>query len=436
MLSRLQNLQETIKISIIGVGTMGKGLLYQASITPGIECVAIADVEVHKCVDAARWLGIPHRVVNTQNEMDDAINDGYLAICEDGNMVSKAASVEAVVEASSSISEGAEYALTAIKHKRHLILMNAEIDLVFGPHLMKLAQEAGVSYTSCDGGTHTAISNLFDDMQLWGFDPVMAGGILGTLDRTANPTKMTAQADLRDADYRVCTALADGTHLNIEMALVANALDMVTAVPGMYGFEAQTVHDVLSLYDLKILHSLHKPVVDYLLGAQPHGGVFTVGFCDNPHQASMLSQYQMGNGPFYVFYRPYRLRHVEAMAQIAKAVLDDAPMMQPTYGLRTNVYTYAKTDLRAGQTLDGVGGYNTYGMIENCPPINEDWGLPICLADGVVLRRDLGKDEKVSLMDVEFDPTALEFELYFKSQKRDLVYVSEAAFRPGQYTHW
>jgi len=56
--------------------------------------------------------------MSTINEMNDAINEGYLAICEDGNMAAKAVAVEAVIEASGTIREGAEFALTTIKHKR------------------------------------------------------------------------------------------------------------------------------------------------------------------------------------------------------------------------------------------------------------------------------------------------------------------------------
>ena len=436
MLARLQELKETIKVAIIGVGAMGKGLLYQSAITPGIECVAIADLDLDKCVRAAKWLNIPHRVVETQNEMDDAINDGHLAICQDGNLAAKAASVEVVIEASSAIRAGAEFALTAIKNQRHLVLMNAEIDLAFGPHLMKLAHDNNVTYASCDGDQHGVIRKLYDEMTLWGFEPVMAGNIKGYLDRYANPTMIIPEADKRNLDYHMCTAYTDGTKLNIEMSLVANALDMVTAMPGMYGHRANHVSEVLDLYDMELLHSLNKPVVDYILGAEPGGGVFTVGFSDNPYQMDMMKYYKMGDGPYYVFYRPYHLCHVEAMEYVARAVLDDKSLLEPTYGFKTNVYAYAKKDLRAGQTLDGIGGYTCYGMIENCPPINEDSWLPICLTEGTVLRRDISKDEKISLLDVEFDPTALEFDLYFKSQKRDFVDAQEFAFRPGQYTHW
>ncbi len=92
-----------------------------------------------------------------------------------------------------------------------------------------------------------------------------------------------------------------------------------------------------------------------------------MGASDDPYQRDMLEYYKMGNGPFYVFYRPYHLCHVEAMQSVAEAVLDETPLLQPTYGFRTNVIAYAKTDLHAGDSCDGIGGYTCYGMIENTP---------------------------------------------------------------------
>ena len=436
MLNRLKELNETIDIAIIGIGAMGKGLLYQTTVTPNMETVAIADINIERCIEAADWLGLPWRVVSTEGEMNDAIDEGLLAIARDGNLVAKADSAEAVIEASNAIGEGAEFALTALNHQKHLILMNAEIDMIFGPWLMQVAQDNGVVYASCDGDQHGVIRKLYDEMVLWGFEPIMAGNIKGYLDRYANPTMIVPEADKRNLDYRMCTAYTDGTKLNIEMSLLANALDMVTAVPGMYGPRATHVNEVLDLYDLHALRSIGRPVVDYVLGSQPGGGVFTVGYCDNKYQMDMMQYYKMGDGPFYVFYRPYHLCHVEAMEWVAKAVLDGESLLEPTYGFKTNVYAYAKRNLKAGEALDGIGGYNAYGLIENCPPINEDGGLPICLAEGVVLRRDIRKDERIQLTDVEFDPTSIEFDLYFKSQKRDLVYAHNGAFRPGQYTHW
>jgi len=152
--------------------------------------------------------------------------------------------------------------------------------------------------------------------------------------------------------------------------------------------------------------------VDYILGAEPDGGIFAVGYCDD-YQRGMLSYYKMGDGPFYLFYRPHHLCHVEAMRTVAEAVLDDRPLFQPTYGFRTNVYAYAKRDLRQGDELDGIGGYTYYGLIENC--LLENPGLPILLADGVTLKRDISKGEKILMRDVAYDPERFEFKLYTKA---------------------
>jgi predicted homoserine dehydrogenase-like protein len=199
------------------------------------------------------------------------------------------------------------------------------------------------------------------------------------------------------------------------MALVANALDYRTPVPGMHGPRAESVQEVTDLFDLDTLWDGSQPVVDYILGAQPGGGIYVVGHCENPYQQDMMQYYKMGDGPYYIFYRPYHLCHVEAMQCVAEAVLDGYSLLEPTYGLQTNVFAYAKKDLKAGETLDGIGGYTCYGLIENSESEDEPTGLPICLADDVVLQQDITKDEPIRLDDVTYDPDALQFEWYRKA---------------------
>ncbi len=152
--------------------------------------------------------------------------------------------------------------------------------------------------------------------------------------------------------------------------------------------------------------------MDYLLGARPDGGVFAIGRCDHPYQRAMMAYYKMGKGPLYLFYRPYHLCHVEALGCVADAVLDGRSLLEPVHGLRTNVYAYAKRALGAGATLDGIGGYTCYGMIDNCTQAEAHPGLPICLADGVTVIRDVAKDEAIRLDDVAYDPTSFEFDLF------------------------
>lgn len=413
LLSKLKQLRRSIHLGIVGIGAMGRGLVYQAFATPNMDCVAIADIRIERAIACAQWLQKPYRIVTTETETHEAIAAGMIALCEDGDLVASSADVDVFVEASSSIIPAAQFSMTAIEHGKHLVLMNAEIDLIFGPYLLHLARKHGVVYTSCDGDQHGVLKRLADEIQLWGFDLVMLGNIKGFLDRYSNPTKIIPEADKRNLDYRMATAYTDGTKLGIEMALLANSLGLRTTISGMHGPKANHVGEVLQLFDLDALWQRDAPFVDYILGAEPGGGVFAVGYCENPYQQAMLRYYKMGQGPFYLFYRPYHLCHIEAMQCIVDAYLDRIALLEPTCGLRTNVFAYAKSQLPQGQVLDGIGGYCCYGLIENCD--HNEQGLPICLADDVMLKRPVEKDDRITWDDIEFDPTRPDFVLYKKS---------------------
>jgi predicted homoserine dehydrogenase-like protein len=411
--ARLRALRKPIRVGIIGAGSMGWGLLHQCRQTPGIECVALADIELERAVAAVRAVGQEPEVVGSTPAVQDAITRGAVAVSPDGALVAGSEMIDVLVESSNSIG------LAALETGKDLVLMNSEIDLIFGPHLMRLAHERGLAYTSCDGDQHGVLKRLLDELQLWGFELVMAGNIKGFLDRYANPTTIVPEADKRSLGYKMCTAYTDGTKLSIEMALLANAVGLSVAVPGMRGPRASHVLQALELFDLANLRR-NGPVADYILGAEPGGGVFAVGYCDDPYQRDMMSYYKMGAGPFYVFYRPYHLCHVEAARCIAEAHLDKLPLLEPRCGFLTNVYAYAKCDLRGGEKLDGIGGYTCYGMIDNCAGAAQP-GLPICLAEGVPLARDVARDQPILMSDVDHDEESFEFSLFRAAQRGELV---------------
>jgi predicted homoserine dehydrogenase-like protein len=411
MLERLKALTSPIRVGIVGAGAMGRGLARQCRITPGFECVAVADVDPNT-LDGLRRIGEPCLEVSSVREARAALRSGELPFFTDGLRVCELPEVDVVIEASSAVAAGGRHALTALEHGKHLVLMNSEVDLIFGPALLRLATENGVVYTSCDGDQHGVIKRLLDEVSLWGFRPVMAGNIKGFLDRCANPTTIVPEADKRRLSYRMCTAYTDGTKLSIEMALVANAEGLRTHVPGMLGPAAAAVEEVVELFDFDAIWDGRQGLVDYVLGARPGGGVFVVGFDDNAYQREMLDYYKLGSGPFYVFYRPFHICHVEAMRSVAEAVLDGRALLAPRHGFLTNVVAYAKADLRAGDTCDGIGGYACYGQIENCGPDGRTDGLPICLAEDVVLTRDIPKHARIDLANVELPSGRFDHELY------------------------
>jgi len=412
MLSRLKSLNEPIKVAIIGTGSAGQGLVYQCNLTPGMQCVAACDIVLDRAVEAAKLIQREYRIVDTPNEFEDTIRRRLLAICQDGNLLARSETVDVLVESSNSISMGGQYAVSALEHGIHTIMMNAEADLIFGPYLMELARRNRVVYSSCDGDQPGVIRRIIDDVRLWGFELVMGGNIKGFLDRYANPTTIAPEADRRFLDHQMCASYTDGTKVCVEMALVANAFGMEVEAPGMLGPRAKHILDIPQLFELKRIFADHPcGVVDYVIGPEPKGGVFVVGYSESAYQKKMLGWFpaQLGDGPFYVFRRPYHLIHIEAMRCIAEAYLDGEALLEPAHGFKTNVYCYAKRNLRKGDELDGCGGYASYGLIENC---KDNTGFPICLAEHVAVTRDFAKDEKICCEDIAYDASRPEFRMY------------------------
>ena len=408
-------MDHNIKIVIIGIGSIGKGLVFQSEITPKIDCVGIADIKIERAIDCAEWLERPYQIVRTRDELHAAIEAGKLAITDNGQLLAQCELADALIEASNAVLIGAQHAITALRHGLHTIMMNYEADLTYGPLLLSIAEEEGLVYSSCDGDQPAVIKRIVDEILFWGFDLVMAGNIKGYLDRYVNPTTIIPEADKRKLDYRMCTAYTDGSKLGIEMAVLANALGLRTAVPGMTGPRAAHVSEVFDHFDFDALwSSSRQPLVDYIVGAQPLGGVFVIAHTDRPFQQFTLDWFppDMGPGPYYLFYRPYHLGHIEALSTVVDAVLDSRSLLKPDHGFVTNVIAYARKNLKKGERLDGLGGYTCYGLIENLAETSLPPGLPICLADDILLDRDVNKDDRISLQDVTFDSGAPKFRLY------------------------
>lgn len=392
-------------------------MILQAQITPGVECVAIADTILERATTWAQYLKQDYQVAHTLDELHNVIQRGKLAVCANGDLVARCELMDVFIEATNSIPAGGQYAITAIEHDKHIVMMNYEADLMFGPYLMQLAQEKDRIYSVSDGDQPTVLKHIIDEVEFMGFQLVMAGNIKGYLDRYTNPTLIIPEADKRDLDYRMCSSYTDGTKLCIEMAVLANGLGAKTAIPGMYGPKITDIHDVFDHFNFETLWDGQQPLVDYVLGAKPKGGVFVIAYTDHEYQQNTLAWFppEMGPGPFYLFYRPYHLGHFESMVTVATAILENRSVLKPDAGFQTNVYAYAKQDLHKGDLLDGMGGYACYGLIENCVDNEIQPGIPICLAENVTLQADIPKDEKILLEQVKYDPEDYSFKLHLKA---------------------
>ena len=202
MLTRLEALARPIKVGIIGPGHTGKALIHQCGITPGIDCVAVADIAMQKATDACTALHHRHEVAENHGNLHDVINRGLVGVCEDGELLARCEALDVLIESSSAVAGGGHFAAVALENGIHVVMMNAEADLIFGPYLMHLGEKNGVVYTTCDGDQPGVIQRLVREIQLWGFELVMAGNIKGFLNRYVDPTSIIPEADKRFLDYK------------------------------------------------------------------------------------------------------------------------------------------------------------------------------------------------------------------------------------------
>jgi predicted homoserine dehydrogenase-like protein len=402
LLERRQEEGRPVRVAMVGAGFMGRGIALQiATATPGMELVAIANRTVDKAREAYALAGGEDvRHVDGASALEQAIGEGHPAVTDDPLLVAEAEQVDAVIEVTGTVELAAQVALGAIEAGKHVVLMNAEVDGTLGPILKTYADRAGVVFTNADGDQPGVQMNLYRFVRGLGVTPVLAGNIKGLHDPYRTPTTQAEFAARWGQNPQMVTSFADGTKISFEQAIVANATGMRVARRGMLGPEVEAgtpVEEAATLFDVDELTG----IVDYVVGAAPSPGVFVLGTHDNPVQQHYLNLYKLGEGPVYCFYTPYHLCHFEVPNTVARAVLLGDATIAPIGPPQVDVVAAAKTDLAAGDTLDGLGGYLTYGLAENGDVAAAGRLLPIGLAEGCRLTRSVSRDEVLTYDDVE-----------------------------------
>lgn len=404
-LAKLAADNKPIRLAMIGAGFMGRGVaLNIIQSTPGIELVCIANRNVDGARRAYAEAGVEEVVVvNTTAQLEDSIRAKKYAITDNAFALCEADGVDVVLEVTGAIEFGAEVALSAIAHKKHILLMNAELDSTLGPLLKTKADKAGVVFTNVDGDQPGVIVNLYRFVKGIGVRPVLCGNVKGLQDPYRNPTTQEEFAKKWGQKPHMVASFADGSKISFEQAIVANATGMTVAKRGMLGPTVPSGTPLEKTVDLFPLEHLEKGpgIVDYVVGAVPNGGVFVLGMHDNPRQQHYLNLYKVGPGPLYCFYNPYHLCHFEVANTVARAALFHDAAVAPIGKPMVDVVATAKTDLKAGNTIDGIGWYMTYGQAENADVVFRDRLLPMGLAEGCVLKRDVRKDQVLTYDDVE-----------------------------------
>jgi predicted homoserine dehydrogenase-like protein len=114
------------------------------------------------------------------------------------------------------------------------------------------------------------------------------------------------------------------------------------------------------------------------------------------------------------FYVPYHLLFFDIASSICRLIDFNDPVIVAKNGLVVDVVATAKVNIEKGEVLDGIGGFKTYGVCENHDVVINERLLPMALASGSRLKRNIARDEVLTFDDIEVDENSFLIKLMKK----------------------
>lgn len=390
-----------IKVGVIGAGQMGFGMIAQISTIPGMAVTGISDINK----DAAQRAADAYNA-SAEKKVDILVSSDFKEIIHSDK-------VEVIVDATGVPEVGAQISLETLLAKKHIVLLNVEVDITIGPLMKKMYDAADLVYTGSDGDEPAATTELFEFAKSMGMEVLVAGkGKNNKLKVGANPDTAQAEADSKQMSSHMLVAFQDGTKTMAEMNLLSNAIGFIPDKVGMHGISGD-VDSVIKDLDLKENGGILDKygVVEYVDGLAP--GVFVIVKGQNDgarHELSYLMK--KGDRDHHILYRPYHLASLETPITIAKAVLNHDHAIVPLGAPISETVAVAKKDIKAGEKIDGIGGYCVRGVLETHADLVKNNNVPIGLVGGSsVAKRDIKDGTFLTYDDIEIDETTTVYRL-------------------------
>src|ERR1700752_645269 len=400
-----------VRVALIGAGKFGSMFLSQVPHTPGLEVPVIVDLDPQRARDACRTVG-----------WDDARIAATNFTADGGKAVS--GDIEGVVEATGNPAVGIRHARGAIAAGKHIVMVNVEADVLAGPLLAEEARKAGLVFSLAYGDQPALTAEIVDWARATGFRVVAAGkgtkylpayqdvtpaGVWGHYGLSAD------EAQSAGMNPQMFNSFLDGTKSAIEMAAIANATGLDVLGEGLL-FPPCGVDDLPHVMRPRDKGGVLEKsgVVEVVSSLERDGrpvfrdlrwGVYVLLEAPNDYAADCFRQYGLktdASGRYAAMYKPYHLIGLELNISILSAALLEEPTGQP-YGFRGDVAAIAKRDLRAGEMLDGGGGYRVWGKLILPSKSLPAGALPIGLAHRVKLKNNVAHGAVVRWSDVEVD---------------------------------
>lgn len=411
-----------IRVAVVGCGLMGTGLVAQLNTLEGMDVTLWSSRTEEALLQAAKKVGLPQKALHisaTEKEVGEDITHYGMALTTDNSMTWLSDDVDVIVDCTGNTEAGAVINEEGLNHGKHIVSFNVECDVLLGPYFMKKAEEKGLCYTGTAGDEPGAIMELYNFATFLGFDVVAAGkGKNNPIDVEATPETLREKAKEKGLSPRMLTSFVDATNTMIELNAVANATGLLPDITGCHGIQS-AIGDLADKFRLKEEGGFfeNKGVLDYVMGIAP--GVFVVVETDDPVISEEMPYLSMGDGPRYVFYRPYHLTNIEAPLTLAKAVLYGEATIAPEKGYIAHTVAVAKKDLEPWDSLSGIGSDTAYGSLMDAREVYQNNYVPIGLITGdVKVKQKIKKGDFIRFEDVEFDDESKLFKMFVKEHNK------------------
>ena len=387
-------------IAVVGAGYVGTGVVHSIAQSPGMNPSLVVNRNTERAVAALTDLGIATDDVVVSDSVDElasAIRAGQPAVTSHAGVVADLP-IEVVVEATGALDYGTETILAMLDAGKHVVSFNAESDALLGWLFHERARSNDVIYTIADGDQPGVLFRLHQQVEAMGFEVTASLNCKRHLDVHQNPDTGAGYAARDTTSAHMTTSFGDGTKMQVEQAVVANATGLIPDVRGMHGIES-----TVATASVDIPAALSAPGrVDFTLGGDFGAGVGVIAQHPNHdlHEKAMRF-YKMGDGPDYFFFRPYHLVHLEVPMTIAELLLDREPLVTIDEPHVAEVVAIAKKDLTSGEQLDCIGGFSAYGHIDTAE--NAKGFLPVGLVEYAKTTAAVVQDEAIPLSAVELD---------------------------------
>lgn len=431
-----------IRVGLIGAGKFGSMYLAQVPKTPGLHLAAIADLSVANAkrnLERVGWSA--DRFAATS--IEHALTSGTTHVGEDWQALVSHPAIDVVVECTGHPIAAVDHCLLAFAHGKHVVNVTVEADAFCGPLLAKRAAQHQVVYSLAYGDQPALVCDLVDWARAAGFPVVSAGRGHKWLPHFAQSTPETVwgyygltpdQARVGGLNPKMFNSFLDGSKPAIESTAICNATGLVAPPDGLT-YPPASVDDIpfvcRPIAEGGVLHQ--KGQVEVVSSLEQDGraipydirfGVFVVFEGDTDYIRNCFKEYMVRTDPsgrYACLYKRWHLIGLEVGISVASVALR-GEATGAAIGMNADVVATAKRQLKAGELLDGEGGYTVHGKLLPASKSLAIGGLPLGLAHDLKLLRDVPAGQCLTWQDVAIDETLSAYRL-----RKEM----EADFRPA-----